>query len=79
LLASLRRKRYQVGTHDTLARPPRGYAPDHPRADLLCMKDIHAGKRFAPSALSTRKALDRIAGVMADVEPLSAWLARHVG
>jgi len=79
LVAALRRKRYQVGTHDTLAKPPRGYAPDHPRADLLCMKDIHAGKQFAPSALSTRKALERIAGVMADVEPLSTWLRQHVG
>ena len=57
---------------------PRGYADDHPRIDLLRMKDIHAGKQLPPSALSTRKALDRVAAVMRDVEPLSAWLKRHV-
>jgi uncharacterized protein (TIGR02453 family) len=79
LVAALRRKRYQIGTHDTLANPPRGYSADHPRVDLLRMKDIHAGRQFAPSALSARKALERVAGVMKDVEPLSAWLRQHVG
>jgi hypothetical protein len=51
---------------------------DHPRIDLLRMKDIHAGKQLAPSALSTRKALERVVGVMRDVQPFSDWLRRHV-
>ena len=78
ILAGLRRKRYYVGTHETTAKAPRGYTDDHPRIDLLRMKDIHAGKQLAPSALSTRKALERVVVVMRDVQPFSDWLQRHV-
>jgi len=78
ILAGLRRKRYYVGTHATTAKAPRGYTDDHPRIDLLRMKDIHAGKQLAPSALSTRKALERVVAVMRDVQPFSDWLRRHV-
>jgi uncharacterized protein (TIGR02453 family) len=78
IVAGLRRKKYSVGTHETTAKAPRGYDDDHPRIDLLRMKDLHAGKQLPPSALSSRKALDRVVGVMADVKPLSDWLRRHV-
>lgn len=78
IVAGLRRKKYSVSTHETTATAPRGYADDHPRIELLRMKDLHAGKQLPPSALSTRKALDRVAAVMADVKPLSDWLQRHV-
>ena len=78
MVATLRRRRYQVSSHETTAKPPRGYTADHPRIDLLRMKDIHAGKQLPPSALSTRKGLDRVADVMRDVQPLSDWLQRHV-
>jgi uncharacterized protein (TIGR02453 family) len=78
ILAGLRRKRYYVGSHETSATAPRGYTDDHPRIDLLRMKDVHAGKQLAPPALSTRKALDRVVEVMNDVKPLSDWLKRHV-
>src|SRR5262245_51536985 len=77
LLAALRRKRYYVGSHETSAAP-RGYTDDHPRIDLLRMKDLHAGKQLSPSALSTRMALDRVAEAMNEVKPLSDWLKRHV-
>ena len=78
IVAGLRKKRYSVGTHQTTEQAPRGYADDHPRIELLRMKDLHAGKQLPPSALSTRKDLDRVVGVMTDVEPLSHWLRRHV-
>jgi len=78
ILAALRRKRYYVGTHESTASAPRGYAADHPRIDLLRMKDMHAGKQLGASALATRKALDRVAAVMNDVKPLSDWLRQHV-
>ena len=78
IVAALRRKTYTVSTHETTATAPRGYADDHPRIELLRMKDLHAGKQLPPSALSTRKALDRVVAVMADVKPLSDWLQRHV-
>jgi uncharacterized protein (TIGR02453 family) len=78
IVAALRRKRYSVGTHESTERAPRGYAEDHPRIELLRMKDLHAGKQLPPSMLTTRKALDRVVAVMADVKPLSDWLERHV-
>lgn len=74
----LRRKRYSVGTHESSENAPRGYADDHPRIELLRMKDLHAGKQLPPSTLKTRKALDHVVAVMADVKPLSDWLERHV-
>ena len=78
IVAALRRKRYSVGTHESTEKAPRGYAADHPRIELLRMKDLHAGKQLPPSTLATRKALDRVVAVMADVKPLSDWLTRHV-
>jgi uncharacterized protein (TIGR02453 family) len=79
LVRSLKGKGYDVDTHDKVASAPRGYAADHPRIDLLRMKDIHAGKRFAPAPwLSTAKALDRITHAMDDTQPLIDWIRRHV-
>jgi uncharacterized protein (TIGR02453 family) len=78
IVTSLKRKRYRVDTHERTAKPPRGYSADHPRIDLLSMKDLHAGVLLPPSALSTRKALDRVARVINETEPLSRWLQRHV-
>jgi uncharacterized protein (TIGR02453 family) len=75
IVASLRRKRYQVDTHERLASVPRGYPKDHPRAALLQMKDIHAGTLMAPGPeLSSRNALDRIRRTMNDLKPFVAWL-----
>ena len=80
IVASLRRKGYTVDTHDSVATTPRGYAADHPRIDLLRMKDIFAGKTFPPQPwLSTPKALDRVRGVMTEIKPLADWLRQHVG
>jgi uncharacterized protein (TIGR02453 family) len=78
ILTTLRRKRYDVGTHETSASAPRGYADDHPRIDLLRMKDLHAGTQLSPSSLSTGKALARVVEAINDVKPLSDWLKRHV-
>jgi uncharacterized protein (TIGR02453 family) len=78
IVGSLRRKRYSVSTHESTANAPRGYTDDHPRIELLRMKDVHAGKQLPPSVLATRKALDRVVAVMKDIKPLSDWLVRHV-
>lgn len=80
IVTSLRRQRYQVDTHERLSSAPRGYPAEHPRIELLRMKDIFAGKAFAPEAwLSTRRAVQRIRRVMDDVRPLAEWLRVHVG
>lgn len=77
-VSTLRRKGYAVDTHERLASAPRGFAKDHPRVDLLRMKDIHAGELIGPGPLlSTRKVLDRITKAIADLKPLCAWLRQH--
>jgi len=81
IVSTLRRKGgYRVDTHETLKSAPKGYRADHPRIDLLRMKDMFAGKAFKPVGwLSTPKALERIRRVMTDVKPLTDWLHRYVG
>ena len=80
IVTSLRRKGYTVDTHDSVTSAPRGYSADHPRIDLLRMKDIFAGKTFAPQPwLSTPQAIDRIRRVMTEIKPLGDWLRQHVG
>src|SRR5882672_3195152 len=49
IVGTLRRRGYDVGSHETLSSAPRGYASDHPRIALLKMKDLFAGRRFAPA------------------------------
>jgi uncharacterized protein (TIGR02453 family) len=79
IVTSLRRKGYHIDTHERLASAPRGYAAGHPRIDLLRMKDIFAGKSFAPEPwLSTRKTLSKIERVVTDIRPLRDWLREHV-
>ena len=79
IVASLRRKRYEVDSHETLSSAPRGYDRDHPRIELLRMKDIFAGRLFAPAPwLSTARALERIERVIADTRALVTWLQQHV-
>jgi uncharacterized protein (TIGR02453 family) len=78
ILSSLRRKGFTVDTHARLEIPPRGYEATHPRADLLCMKDIFAGKLFGPDDVSSAKVLDGVVKAIGDVEPFRAWLREHV-
>jgi len=79
IVTTLRRRGYEVRSHETLSSAPRGYSPDHPRIDLLKMKDIFAGRRFAPAAwLATAKARGRIDRVITDTAPLVKWLRQHV-
>ena len=79
IIKTLRKQRYDVDTHESVASAPKGYRPDHPRIELLRMKDMFAGKTFAPSAtLSSHKAVEQIRKVMDDLTPLRKWLSAHV-
>ncbi len=79
IVRTLRRRGYEVGSHETLSSAPRGYSSDHPRIELLKMKDLFAGRRFAPAAwLATAKARGRIDRVITDTTPLVKWLRQHV-
>ena len=80
IVAALRRKGYKVDTHESVAVAPRGYSADHPRLDLLRMKDIHAGKMFgAASEVTTAKAVQQVRRACEDIAPLREWIQRHVG
>lgn len=79
LVASLRKKGYTVTSHDSVASVPRGFSADHPRLELLRMKDIHAGRTLAPSEVSSATAVAAVRRVADDVEPLRLWLTRNVG
>jgi uncharacterized protein (TIGR02453 family) len=79
IVRTLRRRGYEVGSHEMLSSAPRGYSSDHPRIELLKMKDLFAGRRFAPAAwLATPKARERIDRVITDTAPLVKWLQQHV-
>lgn len=79
LVRTLRKKGYEVVSHETVSSTPRGYEADHPRIDLLRMKDIHAGKTLGPADLATANAVAAVRKVSADVAPLGDWLRRYVG
>lgn len=55
VVTALRKKGYQVASHESVASFPRGYNADHPRLELLRMKDIHAGKTLGPSDIATER------------------------
>jgi uncharacterized protein (TIGR02453 family) len=79
IVSALRKQGYDVDTHEAVNSAPRGFAADHPRIDLLRMKDIFAGKLIKPGpVLASRKAVAAVKKVMSDVHPLSEWLVRHV-
>ena len=79
IVAALRRKGYKVDTHESLGSAPRGFRADHPRLNLLRMKDIHAGKMFKPSEVGTARAVQQVRRACEDVAPLRQWIQRYVG
>jgi uncharacterized protein (TIGR02453 family) len=78
IVSALRRKGYTVATHESSAGPPRGYPADHPRVELLKMKDIHAGRMLDPAVLSTARAVTHVKKAMTDLRPFSEWITKHV-
>jgi len=65
---------------DPLRTTPRGYAPDHPRIELLRYRGIVAWRRFAPGPwLATPAARERVVEVFETAAPLCGWLRARVG
>jgi uncharacterized protein (TIGR02453 family) len=80
IAATLRKNRYEVGSHDVLKTAPKGYAKDHPRIELLKMKGVVMSKSWPVGAwVSTRKAKDRVVSGLGAARPLRAWIERYVG
>lgn len=60
---------------DTLKRTPRGFAADHPRAELLKRKGIFASSFWPVEEwMFHETALERLASTFAGAEPLARWL-----
>jgi uncharacterized protein (TIGR02453 family) len=80
LVAEAARGGIEISGHDRLKRTPRGYAADHPRADLLRHKGIVAWKSWPVAPwLGTPAAKKRIVEFLRATTPLKDWLATHVG
>ena len=80
IMATLRRKGYEPGGYESYARVPKGFAPDHPRAELLKYKGLICRFPVIPDGLLHRPELARwlIAHGKATA-PLVVWLRRYLG
>jgi uncharacterized protein (TIGR02453 family) len=69
-----------VSGHGELKTIPRGYAKDHPRAELLRYKGLTAWRDWEPAAwLGTARAKDRLVEFFTTTRPLRRWLDTNVG
>lgn len=65
---------------ETLARAPRGFSPDHPRAALLRHKSIALTQDHGdPEWFTTAACRDAVAAGWRTLTPFLAWFAQHVG
>jgi uncharacterized protein (TIGR02453 family) len=67
-------------TGDQIKTVPRGFPPDHPRAEWLRFKTICAEVHWPVDEwMYTEEALRRVAGAWRETRPLVDWLGTHVG
>jgi len=80
MIARLRRRGYDAGGYEHYARVPKGFAPDHPRAELLKYKGLICTFPALPAGLLRKPELARwlLAHARA-AAPLVIWLRRHLG
>lgn len=79
LVTRLRKAGYRVGGHDDYKRVPRGFAPDHPRAELLKLRGLTAGFPDIPRGLVHRpELLDWLVTHSKATAPLVTWLYRKL-
>jgi uncharacterized protein (TIGR02453 family) len=70
----------EITGRERLKSAPRGYAKDHPRADLLRYKGLIAWRQWPVEPwLGTAKAKARVVQFLEHCGPLTEWLAKHVG
>jgi uncharacterized protein (TIGR02453 family) len=63
-----------------LKRAPRGYPPDHPRVDLLRLKELTVHRRHELAGwLHQPRCAEVVGAELAASRPLVAWLAKNVG
>jgi uncharacterized protein (TIGR02453 family) len=60
---------------DRLQRNPKGYAADHPRSELLCLKDVVFSRRLSDAEAFSAELPDHIAADLDAARPVLALLA----
>lgn len=79
LVEQLRSAGYTIQGHDDLKKVPRGFAPDHPRAELLKMRGLIGMLPAIPRGMLHQPRLaDWLTGHGKSLAPLVRWLHRHV-
>lgn len=74
-IAGLKKKGYSFGSHEMLQRVPRGFDPEHPRAELLKRKGLIVTFPALPKKLLTsRKLVDWLASHVKASAPIVEWL-----
>lgn len=78
ILAKLEKQGFAVDAHgEPLKKVPRGFDPDHPRAELLKRKSLTVRFPALPKEMITKRALATwLTKETAKVAPLVGWLAR---
>lgn len=80
MIAKLRKAGYEVGGHDDYKKVPKGYDPDHPRAELLKLKGLTAGPGAIPRGLLHKPGLaDWLIEHGVALAPLVRWLHSKIG
>ena len=80
LIANLRAADYVTGGYEYYVRPPKGFAPDHPRAELLKYKGLVC--RFPPIPAGLLQQPELAGWLLAHgmaTAPLVLWLRRYLG
>jgi uncharacterized protein (TIGR02453 family) len=79
MVAKLRKAGYAVGGHDDYKKVPKGFSPDHPRAELLKMKGLTGGFPSIPRGLLHKPGLsDWLVEHGKATAPLVTWLHQRV-
>jgi uncharacterized protein (TIGR02453 family) len=80
IVAAIRDGGIEVTAHGRLKTGPRGFARDHPRIDLLCLKGLIAWQQWpAGNWLATSGAAARLLEFFAAAQPLADWLEARIG
>jgi uncharacterized protein (TIGR02453 family) len=75
ILATLDKKGFEAGSHDTLKRVPKGYERDHPRAEMLKRKGLVVSFPDLPAGiLSTPKLTAWLTEQCKAAAPFVEWL-----
>jgi uncharacterized protein (TIGR02453 family) len=75
ILAALARKGFAADSHEGFKRVPKGFAPDHPRADLLKRRGLVVEfPAVSPGLIADAKLAAWLAGACKTAAPLVEWL-----